>query len=65
MTKKYLVTKQARFNAGDFDTEYVEFIKNHPTTDIRTCFDGNLTLAMEDGYLEAEFLDTLKSFYLV
>ena len=46
-----------RFENGDLDDQYAEYIMEHSAGDRLICNGDMLIMAMEDGYLADDFLD--------
>jgi len=54
-------TTKRKFNNGDYDTAYAEFIMERAPGDRVICNGDSLILAMEAGYMQDEFLDYLEN----
>jgi hypothetical protein len=52
---------QDKVEAGDYDTEYAEYIMDHGHGDRVICNGNTLVLAMEDFYLWEDFIDFMET----
>jgi hypothetical protein len=53
-------TIEEQFDNGELDSEYAEYIMDNCGGDRLICSGHTLLLAQEDGYLAAEFLESLE-----